>query len=225
MYYIYLVKSFLHAGFWVYVLPLLNILALVYVQPFVVYYYLFKFPYDVLYILGTFGMSIWFILPAFIFALPLAWFNRKRNGFKERFKYYSQRFFIGFNLLILAFNSLLVFSKSVLHHEPFPKMLYAQITDKAADCGDLHQGKFKWLNYTLYRDSSQQVEISGDLKDTVSYSISWLSDHEYRLIRIKEHHALMDTIDVKVSNNDSAYYDCFRRVGIYAQYYRIYKLK
>jgi hypothetical protein len=203
-------------------LPVLNVLAFVYIQPMVVPYYGFKVPYNYLYLALVFGSPFWFIIPSIVVMLPLVFWSGVKP-YKEQLRLWSIRLFVLVNLLVLLLNLLMVYSKAVLNHEPFPKVLYSSISVKAWDCSDLHTGVYKTGYQYIYRDSSFQTEVSLNGKDTTHFSITWLSKNEYRLINLDQARIIHDTIDITITHNTPTFYEGFVRVGKYAVFARVNK--
>ncbi|MDP3929458.1 MAG: hypothetical protein Q8R57_10585 [Bacteroidota bacterium] len=208
----------------IFILPILNIMAMVYVQPFVVPYYSLLFPYNYLYLLLVFGSPIWVYLPAALLILPLAFLANKliSKGKLSLFPWLNKAFLL-INVLLFGLNLLFVISKLFLNHEPFPKIDYASITDKASNCEAIHNGNFKSRNRYIFRNDSVQTEISLNLKDTFLCHVAWLNTCEYRLINAGKQGAMNDTIDVKITNQTPDYYEGFLRSGKYAIYTRVLK--
>lgn len=205
-------------------IPLLNILAMIYVQPFVVPYYGMLFPYNWIYLISVFSAPIWIYIPAAILVFPFAWlFYRLQNRQKKVLFSWVNKAFLSVNLLFFGLNLLLVFSKFFLNHDPFPKVAFASITDKASNCNDVRIGNFKSRNRYIFRNDSVQTEISLNLKDTFFYKVSWLNECEYRLINMGESGSMNDTLDVKITNQTPDYYEGFLRSGTYAIYTRVLK--
>lgn len=214
-------KRFLRA---MVIIPLLNILAMIYVQPFVVPYYGMVFPYNWIYLVLVFSAPIWMYIPIALLVFPFAWIFYKIKGKQSSlFLPWVNKAYLAVNILFFGLNLLLTVSKFFLHHEPFPKVDYASITDKASNCEEVHEGNFKSRNRYIFRNDSVQTEISFNLKDTFLYSVTWLNACEYRLINLGEKGAMNDTIDVKITNQTPDYYEGFLRSGKYAIYTRVLK--
>ncbi|MCG9880317.1 MAG: hypothetical protein MH472_06935 [Bacteroidia bacterium] len=206
------------------IIPLLNIIAMIYIQPFVVPYYGMVFPYNFLYLIIVFSAPLWIYIPAAILIFPFAWIFTKIQGSHKRvFIPWLGKAFLAVNLVFLMLNLLLVSTKFFMNHEPFPKIVYAQIRDKANGCDSLRRGHFKSRNRYIFRKDSVQTEISLNLKDTFLYRVTWLNDCEYRLINMGESGAMNDTLDVKITNQTPDYYEGFLRSGNYAIYTRVLK--
>lgn len=206
------------------IFALVNILCLVFIKPIVVVYYKLSQGYKLLYIISIYGMPIWVLLPiALVMLVFAAWPKEGSLSYKDRWVFWVVRSYYAVSIIFLLVNGLLLYTKYVKKHDPFPHLSYAAITDKAADCSDLHTGWFKSRNRIINRGIDHQTEYSLNYKDTFEYSITWLSDHEYRLINLSGENNIDDTLDVKITNNIPAYYEGFTRLGDYAVYCRVEK--
>jgi hypothetical protein len=209
---------------WAYVLPIINVLCMVLVQPFVVGYFAMDALWQAIYILVIFGSPIWVVFPIGLLMAVLALFPYwGKQTYFAKWKHLTKQAFIGASLILLAFNTLILFSKFVLHHEAFPKVRYDSITDYATDCSDLKTGKFTYRNKHILRGDSVQTEYNTDYTDSTVYAVEWLQDFEYRLINLSGKSGMNDTLDVRITHNTPQYYEGFMRMGEYAQYYRVLK--
>lgn len=209
---------------WVFVLPVLNVLCLVVIGPFIVPYFAMTTLWQGIYIALVFGSPIWIILPIGMLMAVLALFPYwGKQTYFAKWKHLTKQAFIGASLILLGINLLMVFTKLAFKHEPFPKVKYSSITDYATDCSDLKTGKFSYRERHILRSESVQTEYNKDYTDSTVYAIEWLQDFEYRLVNLSGKGGMHDTIDVRITHNTPQYYEGFMRMGMYAQYYRVLK--
>ncbi|MCF8255241.1 MAG: hypothetical protein K9I36_07085 [Bacteroidia bacterium] len=208
--------------FLLWILPIMSLVALFYIQPFIVPYFAMSTTWKFIYILIVFGFPILVLIPIALFAFITTLLEKKSGTFKERWFKHIGNGYIAIGFVILLMSAIVVFTKLVFNHNPFPKMKYSEIVIGTGNCEDIKLGNFKGRYRYITRLENEQIEYSFNYKDTFYYSLQWLSPCEYRLIA-KEDYGMNDTIDVKVTNNTENYYEGFVRFDQYAAYTRVEK--
>jgi hypothetical protein len=210
----------------VFILPLVNVACLIAIQPLVVGYFGMSTLWKLIYIVAIFASPIWIAIPIGILMLLFAaWPNAGHELYWVKWQRLMRNAFIGASISLLVFNLLILFSQWALKNEPFPKSRYVDIVELATDCSDIRDGVFETSYRFMWRKDSVQTEYSRNYKDTFNFSVTWLSGSEYRLINLGKSTGMNDTIDIKVTHNTSEYYEGFLRMGEFAKYYRVMKIK
>jgi hypothetical protein len=206
---------------WVVLFPILNVLCLLFIKPLIIPFFTFSIFLKAVYILLVFGSPVWVAIPIGLLLLPFGNIGKKDESKPEKFRNRFSKAFIAVNIILFFFFGVLIYAKMVLLHDPFPKVKYDLITDKANDCSNIREGKFRGRYHFIERSKDHQTEYNFDYSDTIQYQLEWLSDYEYRLIDLNPTGSASDTIDMKVTNNTPTYYEGFIRVGEYAVYNRV----
>ncbi|MDZ4668474.1 MAG: hypothetical protein SGJ00_11420 [bacterium] len=211
---------------WIFIIPIINIVCIIAIQPMVIAYFGMTSIWKIIYIIAIFGSPIWVLIPILILMLLFAaWPNVGHELYWVKWKRLTLNSFMGASISLLVFNLLILFSQWALKNEPFPKSKYIEITDRASDCSDIRDGIFETNYRYMVRNGSVQTEYSKNYKDTFNFSVTWLSNWEYRLINVGKGNGMNDTLDIKITHNTPEYYEGFLRLGAYAKYYRVMKIK
>ena len=119
-------------------------------------------------------------------------------------------------------NTMLFLSKYLTDNTPFPLQKYSDIKGYEGSTEDLREGEFEDPFGTIKRFDNKQLQVYSD-RDSSEMHIKWISNNEYRLVRIGESHGMVDTLYIKVTNNTKEYYECYLKFGEYADYQKITK--
>ncbi|MBB3697741.1 hypothetical protein KMW28_06090 [Flammeovirga yaeyamensis] len=203
-------------------ISIISIIELLLIKPIIPAFYGMNLMWKSLYAISLFGFPILIIIPIALLVAPLALLLKRNHSFKSVWLRYTQNTFLVFGIVILAMNTLLMFSKFVKGNDPFPLTKYSEIEGYAGNTDDLRAGLFENQLGMIIRDEQKQIERDYNGDSTI-YKIEWISNNEYRLIHQGENRGMNDTLDVKITSNTAEYYDCYLRFGEYADYQQIWK--
>jgi hypothetical protein len=204
------------------VLLAISIVELLLIKPIIPAYYIMSPFWKVAYSLILFGFPILIIIPLSLLMAFIALLIKGKRSFKTVWYKYTQNSYLVVLVLILIINSTLIFSKFGLDNDPFPLPYYSEIKGFEGNLDDVKIGMFETKYGPIRRYEGKQVEYY-NTGDSVVLKIEWLSANEYRLINQGDGKATGDTLDVRITNNTSKYYECFVKLGQYAAYQKVLK--
>jgi len=206
-------------------LLLLSILQLILIKPILAAFYEFDFIWKLTYIGIMYGFPVLLLLPTALIVLPFAYISKGSETLKKTWALFTQNTFLVVIIIVVFFNSLILFMKFVAKEEVFEHTKYADLPAYNGNTDDLRTGNFETSISKISRTKDIQIETSKNETDKTVFAISWLSDQEYILVSKDLKGYRSDTITVKVTNNTEDFYECYVKYGEYASYYKIDKIK
>lgn len=203
-------------------LAALCVVQMVALQPFPAPFFGMSFGWQALYALLMCGYPVLLLIPIALLTAPLAFLFKGNKGFKLRWKNFTENVFLFFAVIIFLVNTLLLVSKYLTDHDPFPLTKYDEVEGFKGNTDDIRTGEFEGDHGSFTRYEDKEISID-DNNDTLEYSVKWISSSEFQLVYLGENQGMQDTIYVRITNNTSDFYECYGKFGEYADYQKIWK--
>jgi hypothetical protein len=199
-----------------------SLIEVILVRPFIPAFFGMNLSWKILYVLLLFGYPLLTVIPLALVTIPFVVLFKGKRSFKPVWYAVIQNTFLIFGIIILFFNTALLITKYGVGRDPFPLKKYSQIKGYQGDISDLKVGEFEYDMGKIKRSQSQQTEYYKN-GETKRFKLIWLTKNEYRMVNQGESIGMHKTLDVKITNNTPAYYECYTRFGEYAKYLKINK--
>jgi hypothetical protein len=203
-------------------ITIISLIELLFIKPIIPPYFGMTLTWKALYLITLFGFPVLIVIPIALFVAPIAILFKRGKNFKPVWLNYIQNTFLGFGIIILTMSTALIVSKYRMNNDPFPLIKYSEIQGFDGSTKNLLNGKFESQFGIITRNGDKQVEtyVNGDSSE---FKIEWISNNEYRLVYQGDNLGMNDQLYVKITNNTPEYYECYIKVGEYADYQKITK--